>query len=118
VWDDESSDDEWNRRIENWIEANKDSAAKATSHVQQAKEGLRSVRNNEKDFGIKTNSLIEREMVEINKRFENGGGWSKRGGTAMLKHHQLWRHDTDEWKQQMRNSDGSASPDDQQNSQT
>lgn len=118
VWDRTSSLDQWEQRLEEWIRANEDSAPIATSHVRHAKEGLRTVREHPEAFGMRTNSLMEREMVEINKRFENGGGWSKHGGQALLKHFEFWRHEPETWEREVRSNAGASMPSKQQNSQT
>lgn len=86
-------------------------APQAATHVLEAIPGLLTYHRKSDQFEVQTTSPAEREMQEINKRFENGGGWTQPGAEAMLKHLQLWRHDNDQYKQQMRSNGGNCEPD-------
>ncbi|MFB6198251.1 MAG: hypothetical protein ABEI52_08310 [Halobacteriaceae archaeon] len=88
---------QWARRYEAY-------APHTAAHVRHAVEGLVKTRRHE----LQTTSLVEREMNEVNKRFENGGGWTEYGGEAMIRHHQMLRHEPDEWMNQMTNLVGNA----------
>lgn len=94
--------DELGWRLNLWLLKNED-APQACEHVRKAQAGLqrladrRTVRPT-----VETTSHVEREMLEINKRFENGGGWTRRGAEAMLLHHQMRRHEPDNWTRQLR----------------
>ncbi len=40
-------------------------------------------------------------MKEINKRFENGGGWTAKGAENLLWHHQMYRYHESWWKRKL-----------------
>lgn len=80
------------RRLHDWIKANQD-ARIACRHVRGSLEGLQTLADYPEQFTVRTTSHLEREMVEINKRFENGGGWTREGAKKLLWLHQLHRHE-------------------------
>jgi len=41
-------------------------------------------------FDAITTNAMERHIVEVNKRFENGGSGIQQGAEALLWHYQLW----------------------------
>jgi len=110
VFDDELTVKEQEKRLKEWIKANEVDAPSATTHVQRAMNGLKNVVAHPELFDVETTGPLEREMVEINKRFENGGGWTQPGAEAMLRHLQLWKYDRDEWERQVMKNGGSAVP--------
>jgi RNase P subunit RPR2 len=89
-------------RLNLWLMENSD-APQACEHVRRARPGLMELADRKsRRPAVETTSHVEREMLEINKRFENGGGWTRRGAKAMLLHHQMRRHEPDNWKRQLR----------------
>lgn len=85
-----------------WLEANSDAQA-ACSHVQRSLPGLKTMDQQSHAFSVQTTSHLEREMVEINKRFENGGGWTCQGAESLLWLHQLRRHEPKRYQKYLRN---------------
>ncbi|HLR31733.1 MAG TPA: hypothetical protein VK074_04550 [Fodinibius sp.] len=53
-------------------------AETACSHVRASRHGLQEMDEYPEAFTVQTTSHVEREMKELNKRFENGGGWSRK----------------------------------------
>lgn len=104
VWDDESDESNYRVQLIHWARRYEAYAPHAAAHVRHAVEGLVKTRRHE----LQTTSLAEREMKEINKRLENGGGWTDHGGEAMIQHHQMLRHEPDEWTDQMTEILGNA----------
>jgi hypothetical protein len=90
------------KQLQDWINANKD-APVACRHVRGSMDGLQTLADHSKQFTVRTTSHLEREMVEINKRFENGGGWTPRGAQNLLWLHQLKRHEPRKYEQVKRN---------------
>jgi hypothetical protein len=43
-------------------------------------------------FVVQTTAPAEREMRELNRRFENGGQWTQAGAENLLRWHQIYRH--------------------------
>ena len=86
------------KHLDTWIAAYKDAPVAAT-HVQNSKEALLTMSRYPEAFTTLTTSHLEREMVEINKRFENGGGWTPKGATSLLWLHQLHRFEPEKYKQ-------------------
>lgn len=87
-------------KLNGWLAANVD-APMAQAHVRGARLGLFLLATPYVNSWSETTSHVEREMREINKRFENGGGWTARGAGAMLAHHQLRRCEPKNWNQQL-----------------
>lgn len=85
-------------RLQQWLDDNED-APVACRHVAGSLQGLLTMANHPKAFTVQTTSHLEREMVEINKRFENGGGWSARGARNLLWLHQLKRFEPEKYTQ-------------------
>jgi len=84
--------------LEEWVRENKD-APVACTHVSNSKEALLTMSRNSDEFTTHTTSHMEREMVEINKRFENGGGWTSQGAESLLWFHQLKRFEPEKYTQ-------------------
>lgn len=112
VWDDECDESNYRVQLIQWSRRYEAYAPHAAAHVRHAVEGLVKTRRHE----LQTTSLVEREMKEINKRFENGGGWTQHGGEAMIRHHQMLRHEPEEWTNQMTDLVGNAMTPSSQNS--
>lgn len=112
VWDDECDESNYRVQLIQWARRYEAFAPHTAAHVRHAVEGLVKTRR----YELQTTSLVEREMKEINKRFENGGGWTDHGGEAMIRHHQMLRHEPDEWMNQMTAMVGNAISPSAQNS--
>lgn len=48
-------------------------------------------------FTVETTAPAEREMRELNRRFENGGQWTQAGAENLLRWHQIYRHAPKQW---------------------
>jgi len=112
VWDDESDESNYRVQLIHWARRYEAYAPHAAAHVRHAVEGLVKTRR----YELQTTSLAEREMKEINKRLENGGGWTDHGGEAMIQHHQMLRHQPEKWTNQMTEILGNAMSPSTQNS--
>jgi len=99
-----------------WVRENEADAPIATKHVKRALEGLQNIEANPELFEIRTTGPLEREMKEINKRFENGGGWTQEGAESLLWHLQLWLHEPEKWLNNLITDDESVMFDFLQNS--
>lgn len=100
-WDPENLE----KHLERWLATNAD-APTASAHVANSKRALLTMSKHAEEFTTHTTSHMEREMVEINKRFENGGGWTPRGAEKLLWLHQLKRFEPQKYqfvKQQLIN---------------
>jgi hypothetical protein len=75
-------------KILDWIKENEADAPVAIEHVKRALDGLQNIEANPELFEVRTTGPLEREMKEINKRFENGGGWTQEGAESLLWHFQ------------------------------
>jgi hypothetical protein len=106
VFAQDESIDQRRHGLARWVNDYSVRAPQAATHVLEAIPGLLTYHRKVDEFEVQTTSPVEREMQEINKRFENGGGWTRSGAEAMLKHLQFWRHDNDQYKQQMRSNGG------------
>ena len=110
---------EWSERkdqLEEWIEDNESSAPMAARHVENALEALGNVQTHPELFEVMTTSPMERQMPEVNKRFENGGGWTQEGAEALLFHWQLWMIEPETWLNNVVSNAGVTMPDFVQNS--
>lgn len=97
-------------QLEQWVEDHESEAPQSTTHVQEALEGIRNAQEDEELFDVCTTAPMERQMQEINKRFENGGGWSRPGAESMLWHLQKWLIEPEKWLDQILPDDGTAWP--------
>lgn len=84
--------------IDKWLDNNSD-APVACTHVENSKEALLTMSRHPDEFTTHTTSHMEREMVELNKRFENGGGWTPEGAENLLWLHQLKRFEPEKYTQ-------------------
>lgn len=109
IWDETSVK---NRRhgLARWVNRHQKQAPRAAEHVLEAIEELLNYHRNPDEFSVQTTSPLERWMWEIDKRFENGGGWTKSGAEAMLNHHELLHHHPEYWETEMKNYWGKAMP--------
>lgn len=77
-------------KISKWLAQNSDAQA-ACTHVKTSLPALQQMDTHPEAFTVQTTSHVEREMKELNKRFENGGGWTPTGAENLLWLHQLNR---------------------------
>lgn len=103
-------------KLMKWVRRNHETAPHSTTHVQKARRGIRNVEEHPELFDVQTTSPMERRMVELNKRFENGGGWTKKGARALLWHHELGVLEPEKWLDEVRPNDGPELPEFFQNS--
>jgi hypothetical protein len=116
IFDDEMGADQKERTLRNWIEENESKASETSRHVELALEGINNVETHKELFDVITTSPMERQMVEVNKRFENGGGCTQKGAEALLWHYQLWLIDPENWLNQVLPSEESVMSEFLQNS--
>lgn len=84
--------DELASQLRSWADRHREKAPKSARHVEKAIEGLTEPIKAEKDLPVRTTSPAEREIRELNRRFENGGQWTKEGARRLLTHVQMYRH--------------------------
>ena len=84
-----------------WAAVRRQEAPQAAGHVERAAPQIgvyaRSNPPPSADFAVETTAPVEREMREINRRFENGGQWTRSGAENLLQWHQIYRHDSKRW---------------------
>lgn len=84
-----------------WAAVRRQESPQAAGHVERAapKIGVyaRSDPPPSADFAVETTAPAEREMRELNRRFENGGQWTRSGAENLLQWHQIYRHDSKRW---------------------
>lgn len=80
-----------------WAAVRRQVAPKAAGHVERAApkiaEYARPDPPPDADFTVETTAPAEREMRELNRRFENGGQWTCSGAENLLQWHQIYHHD-------------------------
>ncbi|WP_263841464.1 hypothetical protein [Salinibacter sp.] len=81
-----------------WAAVRRQEAPQAAGHVERAAPQIgvyaRSDPPPAAEFAVQTTALVEREMRELNRRFENGGQWTRSGAENLLQWHQVYRHDS------------------------
>jgi hypothetical protein len=84
-----------------WAAVRRQEAPQAAGHVERAAPQIgvyaRSDPPPSVDFAVETTAPAEREMRELNRRFENGGQWTRSGAENLLQWHQIYRHDSKRW---------------------
>lgn len=84
-----------------WAAVRRQEAPKAAGHVERAAPQIgvyaRSDPPPSASFAVETTAPVEREMRELNRRFENGGQWTRSGAENLLQWHQIYRHDSKRW---------------------
>ena len=111
IFDEDSSPGECAAKLLDWVDEQEPDAPEAASHVRRALNGLANVKKKTELFEVLTTSCMERQMLEVNKRFENGGGWTPQGAEALLKHLQLWLFEPDRWWKKVLPGNGVKRPD-------
>ena len=82
-----------------WSAACRLLAPKAATAVERAAEGIAVYAEAPGAFCVESTAPAEREMRELNRRFENGGQWTRLGAENLLQYHQLYRHAPGRWAQ-------------------
>ena len=84
-----------------WAAVRRQEAPRAAGHVERAAPQIgvyaRSDPPPTMEFAVETTAPVEREMRELNRRFENGGQWTRSGAENLLQWHQIYRHDSKRW---------------------
>ena len=84
-----------------WAAVRRREAPQAAGHVERAAPQIgiyaRSDPPPATEFAVQTTAPVEREMRELNRRFENGGQWTRSGAENLLQWHQIYRHDSKRW---------------------
>lgn len=81
-----------------WVEACRRKAPTAATAVERAVDAIVVYAEAPEAFTVETTAPIEREMRELNRRFENGGQWTRAGAEHLLQWHQIYRHDATRWR--------------------
>jgi hypothetical protein len=81
-----------------WAAVRRQEAPQAAGHVERAAPQIRVYARTDPPpsagFAVETTAPAEREMRELNRRFENGGQWTRSGAENLLQWHQIYRHDS------------------------
>lgn len=85
--------------LKRWSAACRLLAPKAATAVERAAEGIAVYAEAPEAFCVESTAPAEREMRELNRRFENGGQWTRLGAQNLLQYHQLCRHAPERWAQ-------------------
>jgi YgiT-type zinc finger domain-containing protein len=84
-----------------WAAARRQEAPQAAGHVERAAPQIgvyaRTDPPPSAGFAVETTAPVEREMRELNRRFENGGQQARSGAENLLQWHQIYRHDQERW---------------------
>jgi hypothetical protein len=84
-----------------WAAVRGQLAPQAAGHVERAARQIavyaRPSPPSVTEFTVQTTAPAEREMRELNRRFENGGQWTRSGAENLLQWHQVYRHDPKRW---------------------
>jgi len=88
-----------------WAAAARLLAPQAATAVERAAEGIAAYARAPETFCVESTAPAEREMRELNRRFENGGQWTRSGAENLLQYHQIYRHAPERWAQWFTTSD-------------
>jgi hypothetical protein len=72
-------------------------APQAATAVERAAEDIAPYAEAPEAFCVESTAPAEREMRELNRRFENGGQWTRPGAENLLQWHQVYRHAPKRW---------------------
>lgn len=72
-------------------------APRAATTVERAASGIVPYAEAPEAFCVESTAPAEREMRELNRRFENGGQWTQTGAENLLQWHQVYRHAPKRW---------------------
>ena len=80
-----------------WAAACRLVAPQSARTVERAVDSIAIYAERPEAFTVETTAPAEREMRELNRRFENGGQWSRSGAENLLRWHQVYRHAPAQW---------------------
>jgi len=80
-----------------WAAACRLVAPQSATTVERAAPAIAIYDDRPEAFTVETTAPAEREMRELNRRFENGGQWSRSGAENLLRWHQVYRHAPAQW---------------------
>jgi len=72
-------------------------APQAATAVECAAKDIAPYHEAPEAFCVESTAPAEREMRELNRRFENGGQWTRSGAENLLQWHQVYRHTPKRW---------------------
>jgi hypothetical protein len=84
-----------------WAAVRRSRAPQAAGHVERAAPQIavyaEPPSSSATPFQVESTAPVEREMRELNRRFENGGQWTRSGAEHLLQWHQVYRHHPERW---------------------
>jgi YgiT-type zinc finger domain-containing protein len=80
-----------------WAAACRLVAPQSATTVERAAPAIAIYDDRPEAFTVETTAPAEREMRELNRRFENGGQWTRPGAENLLRWHQVYRHAPAQW---------------------
>jgi hypothetical protein len=80
-------------------------APQSATTVERAASSIAIYTDRPEAFAVETTAPAEREMRELNRRFENGGQWTQAGAENLLRWHQVYRHAPKQWTKWFTNPD-------------
>jgi hypothetical protein len=85
------------KALTRWAAACRLVAPQSATTVERAASAIGIYADRAEAFTVQTTAPIEREMRELNRRFENGGQWTQTGAENLLRWHQVYRHAPEQW---------------------
>ena len=80
-----------------WAAACRLVAPQSATTVERAIDSIAIYADRSEAFTVETTAPAEREMRELNRRFENGGQGTRPGAENLLRWHQVYRHAPAQW---------------------
>ena len=85
------------KALTRWAAACRLVAPQSATTVERAADAIGIYADRPEAFTVQTTAPAEREMRELNRRFENGGQWTRAGAENLLRWHQIYRHAPEQW---------------------
>lgn len=85
------------KALTRWAAACRLVAPQSATTVERAAPAIAIYAGRPEAFTVETTAPVEREMRELNRRFENGGQWTRSGAENLLRWHQIYRHAPAQW---------------------
>jgi hypothetical protein len=85
------------KALTRWAAACRLVAPQSATTVERAIDSIAIYAERPEAFAVETTAPAEREMRELNRRFENGGQWTRSGAENLLRWHQVYRHAPAQW---------------------
>ena len=85
------------KALTRWAAACRLVAPQSATTVERAADAIAIYADQPEAFTVETTAPAEREMRELNRRFENGGQWTRTGAENLLQWHQIYRHAPNQW---------------------